>query len=105
MYQTVDDIDESAKPPVKAPARNLSRLKVMALLLTGLALLVLVGIYSVQNSKPIDETSEAEAAAYKAYSKAIVEPNRALRRARLIDFVKSHPSHDRSFMMIPRAIR
>ncbi len=93
MYQSIDDTD--AEPIADAPQSRLNRLKITALILTGLILLVTVGIYSSQSrTGQTTEVYDAKAA-YETYRKAMTEPNLAVRRARLIDFIQTQPKHDR----------
>lgn len=92
MYQSVDDIEENDG---KSAGKEVGRLKLIAALLVGLAILAAVAIFSSGQKPDIDPQKIASAEQYEIYFKALGEPKPALRRARLLDFIQNYPDHER----------
>lgn len=92
MYQSVDEHEEAETGEV---TKETSRLKIIASILIGVAILAAVAIFSSSEKPRIDPAIQASAEQYAIYTKALGEPHPALRRARLLDFIKNYPDHDR----------
>ena len=92
MYQSVDDNEEIEE---KNASKDVGRLKLLAALIVGVAVLAAVAVFSSSNTIVNDVETIATAEQYDIYFKALGEPEPALRRARLLDFVQNYPDHDR----------
>ena len=92
MYQEIDDIEDlQSDKPTKT---GLNRLKVFTLILIGIGVLIFA---TIATGPEIDspDPGPTEDDIYAVYTKALIEPQPALRRARLIDFIETFPDHDR----------
>jgi len=93
MYQTIDDDIEDfddAAPDTQGGLRWL---------VLGLATALVIVVGYVILSAPMDVRSDNQAAiedARASYLAALAEPSPALRKARLSDFLSTHPDHDRA---------
>jgi len=92
MYQSVDENEDGETGKA---AKETGRLKIIAALLVGMAILALVAIFSSSEKTVADPAIEADSEQYAIYTKALGEPHPALRRARLLDFVQNYPEHER----------
>lgn len=92
MYSSVDDIEEEK---AEATTRGAGRLKIVAGLLLGVAVLAFVAIFSTSEKQAPDPGAIVQTEQYAIYTKALGAPHPALRRARLLDFVQNYPDHDR----------
>jgi len=93
MYQSVDDIEAGTENETR---KEVNRLKVGAAVIVGIAMLVLVTVFSAKPSTTDETDEQSLAQQYAVYTKAITELHPALRRARLLDFVQNHPGHSRA---------
>ncbi len=92
MYQSVEEHDEEKPGEV---TKETSRLKIIAGILIGVAILAAVAMFAAPE-KPAEDPSElASLEQYAIYTKALGEPDPALRRARLLDFINNYPNHGR----------
>ncbi len=93
MYQDVDDIDEIEEEAVSP--NKVARLKMIALVLSVIVLLMLVMMFSSisKQRNPIEPDYASEQ--NEIYKTALSESDLPLRRARLIDFIKTYPNHNR----------
>lgn len=91
MYQSVDDIEDDGQKPEKPAQRK----KLVPLVLTAIVLLALIAFFLPKEEALEPEEVETGAEIYAVYTKAISEPQPALRRARLLDFIGNYPKHDR----------
>ena len=92
MYQSVDEHEEDETGTV---SEETSRLKIIAGILVGVAILAGVAIFSASNQPDVNPALETSADQYAIYTKALSEPHPALRRARLLDFINNYPDHER----------
>ncbi len=92
MYQSIDDIEDEGGADIQ---ESVGRSKLFIGLLIGLAILIVVGMFSNNRKSVIDPDVTAAAEQYDVYVRALAEPHPALRRARLLDFVQTYPDHDR----------
>ena len=94
MYDEVDeiegDIDASQTAPKLSPSQKLQGLGVI-----GAALLTIFIVFSHQETDIEPDEVETSSEIYAIYTKALSEPQPALRRARLLDFVENYADHDR----------
>ena len=90
LYQSVDT------PDANVPAQRGRKRPLWLGLIIAAAFIIFAIIYA-KNTAPEPEISESTTTqeAHEAYLKAISEPNAALRRARLQDFLKVHPTDTR----------
>lgn len=93
MYQSVDEHEDEVPGEIK---KDTSRLKIIAGILIGVAILAGVAIFSSSEKPGEDPAVQASAEQYNIYIKALREPHPALRRARLLDFINNYPDHDRN---------
>lgn len=96
MYQNIDDIDTPDSPPDARPkgpngAPNDARFWLVFLVTVGFSVMFSAAIWQHSQKTPeyIHPSNQAEANA--AFHKIQSEPRIAIRRARLIDYVASHP--------------
>jgi len=102
LYQSVDTPDVEAlsrsdkQNAAMGPFRRGYRLLILLGVMIAATLLAFAFVYMKSTTQP-PKTSEATTtqASYAAYLKAIREPNAALRRARLQDFLKVYPTDAR----------
>jgi len=97
LYQSVDtQPSDSARPNPAFTQRYKKPLILGLAMASGLIAFALIYSKDAQTPSQITENLTTEAS-HKAYLKAIGEPNAALRRARLQDFLRIYPTDTRSF--------
>jgi len=91
MYQEIEDIDQEDLNETRFP-----RWIMFAVVITMLVLLCLLSFNSQSESSADPLIIEAQKTELTTYRTAISEPSAAMRRARLMDFISTHPDSDRT---------
>lgn len=94
MYDEVDEIEGDIDASPTAP-KIPTGLKLVGLGVIGAALLTSLVVFTNQDPEIEPDEVESNSEIYAVYTKALSEPQPALRRARLLDFVENYSEHDR----------
>ncbi len=97
MYDTIETSDapsDKTTAPI-SPLIAQRRLWVLAAIAAGLAVLIVSALWTSQTPPPQKPDDSQLIAQRSEYIAALTEPDAALRRARLSDFIETHPSSKR----------